>query len=103
MPDTFAAEQAAHRLQLFELLAASFAARDMRFDERGVRRVELMIDEPAEQQLLIFAGGHQLALLDWSSSHLPAGSNCLASMVRPRDRRDITVPTGTPVTSAISA
>jgi hypothetical protein len=57
-------EHAAQGLQAVELLPASLAARDMRFDERRVRCVELTVDEPAEQQLLVFARGHHLTLLD---------------------------------------
>ena len=103
MAHTVSAQQVAHRLQAIELFAAALAARDMRLDHRGVRRVELAIDEPAEQQFLINAGGHHFALLDWSLSALAGGSSSFASIARARDRRDMTVPTGTPVTSAISA
>src|SRR6185369_9619621 len=96
-------QQVAHGLQPLELLAAAFAARDMRFDHRDVRRVQLIVDEPAEQQLLIDARSHYFTLLDCSSADLAAGSNSFARIARPRASRDITVPIGTPVTSAISA
>jgi hypothetical protein len=36
----------------------------MRFDQRGVGSIEFAVDEAAEEQLLIFAGGHHLTLLD---------------------------------------
>jgi hypothetical protein len=68
-----------------------------------IRRIELTVDETAEQQFLIDTGGHYFALLDCSPSAFAAGISSLASMARARDSRDMTVPTGTPVTSAISA
>ena len=104
MANAVAPQQVAHRLQAFELFAAALAARDMRLDHRGVRRVELAIDEPAEQQFLINAGGHHFALLDC----VAVGSCAAAAIPSPASparatSRDMTVPIGTPVTSAISA
>ena len=104
MPNAVAPQQAAQRLQPLELLAAALAARDMRLDHRHVGRVELVVDETAEQQLLINARSHHFARsLNSHPSVRPAGSNSLASIARPRASRDITVPIGTPATSAISA
>jgi hypothetical protein len=60
MTRAIAAEEVAGRLQPVQLLAAIFAPRDMRFGERRVRGIELAVDEPAEQQLLINARGHLL-------------------------------------------
>jgi len=58
MANLLAAQQVVHGLNPLELFAAAFAARDMRLDKRSVGRVELAIDEPAEEQFLINAGGH---------------------------------------------
>src|SRR5690348_2651927 len=102
MTNALARQHAFHRAQPIELLAAFFAARRVRLNEGDVGGVELTIDERAQQQFLINAGGHHFTLL-CSSAALPGGSNSLASIARPRASRDITVPTGTPVTSAISA
>ena len=103
MPHAVAPQQAAQRMHPLELVAAAFAARDMRLDHRDIRRVQLIVEEPSEQQFLVSARRHHFALLDCSSAASPDGSNSLASIARPRASRDITVPIGTPVTSAISA
>ena len=103
MPYAVGPEQVAQSLQPLKLLAASFAARDMRLDHRDIGRIEFIVDEAAEQQLLVSAGGHHFTLLEFSSALRPAGSNSFASIARPRASRDITVPIGTPVTCAISA
>jgi hypothetical protein len=60
MTDAISPKQPAHRLQSLQFLAAVFAPRDVGLDERGIRGIELAIDEAAEQQFLISAGGHLL-------------------------------------------
>jgi hypothetical protein len=75
----------------------------MGLDQRGVGGIELAVYESAEQQFLVNARSHHFTLLDCSPSALAPGSKAFASIARPRESRDITVPTGTPVTSAISA
>ena len=103
MTHTLTGDQAAHRLNPLELLAAALATRDMRFDQCSIRGVELAVGERAQQQFLIRTGCHHFTLLDCSSAALPGGSNSLARMARPRAKRDMTVPIGRPVISAISA
>ena len=88
--------------RVVEFLPATFAPKHVRFDERRVC-VSSSPSKGAEQQLLICAGGHHFTLLDCSFEAFAAGNNSVASMERPRERRDMTVPIGTPVTSAISA
>ena len=58
MTHVVGAEQVMQRLEPLELLASSGAARDIRLDHRDIGRVELAIDEAAEQQFLINARRH---------------------------------------------
>jgi hypothetical protein len=64
---------------------------DMRFHFSGVARIELVIEERMKQN---FVAGH--VGLPSSATH------AARSKERARANRDITVPTGTPTTSAIS-
>ena len=105
--DTVSGDQVADGLLPVELLAAAAAAGDMRLDERGVGRVELTVEQAAEEDHLIGTGGHQVALPEDSSldslSDSLGGSRTSVRIARPRDSRDMTVPIATPATSAISA
>ena len=69
------------------------AIRHMRFNLARVPGIELAIEERMKQNFG-FGAGH----VDGSSSAIHA----FRSMDRARAKRDITVPTGTPTTSAIS-
>src|SRR6202035_2216021 len=84
---------AAHRAEYIELRRASGAGRHMGFDVAGMAGVELAVDECMQHDFGV------------STIHGVAPSATLhaeRSIERARARRDITVPTGTPATSAIS-
>jgi hypothetical protein len=60
VPHAFFGNQGFESLQALEFFPAAVTTHDMRFYERRVRRIELTIDEPAQQQLLISARSHLL-------------------------------------------
>src|SRR6478609_4147723 len=83
----------AHRAIILQRGGASRAARDMVFDIARVAGVEFAVDQRVKQQFSLVA-----IHFGCSSSAIHAER----SMARARARRDITVPTGTSATSAIS-
>ncbi len=107
MTCTIIGDEVTDGLLPFDLLATAAAAGDMRLDERGIGRIELAVQEAAEEDHLVGTGVHQVALPEDSSlDSLPdslGGSRTSVRIARPRDSRDITVPIATPATSAISA
>ena len=82
-----------HGGQVVEGGAASRAPGHMRLDLCGVHRIQLAVQQRLKQHRLVRTGGH------WAA---PARAfQVCASNARARDSRDITVPIGAPVISAI--
>src|ERR1700733_8788117 len=106
----------AQRADRLELSRAIGAARNMRIDVADMAGVELAVGERVQERFIIGAmcgDAH-----DDTDRDVPCGAACAAictgaaapfeefhaarSIARARASRDITVPTGTPATSAIS-
>ncbi len=86
-----------HGAERFELLGAAGATRHMRLDVARMSGVELAVDQRMQQD---FAFG---AVHDTAPGVEPSAPfHAARSIERARASRDITVPTGTPATSAIS-
>src|SRR5439155_21584875 len=88
-----AGDHLAHRAIALKLRGAARAARDMLFDGAGIASIQFVVDQRVKQDFRLIAGH-----FGNSSSAIQADR----SMARARARRDITVPTGAPTTSAIS-
>ncbi len=86
-----------HGAERLELFGAAGATRDMRFDVARVPGVELAVDQRVKQDFA-FGAVHDAAPETGRSAPFQADR----SIDRARASRDITVPTGTPATSAIS-
>src|SRR5580704_15195956 len=82
-----------HLTQFRQLRGAGGASRNMLLDVVGMAGVELIVDQRIEQDLGVIAV-HGIAP--------SAPFHAARSIDRARASRDITVPTGTPATSAIS-
>src|SRR4029077_2726836 len=82
-----------HRAQVRELFAAIRAGREVRLDIARMTGVKLVVDQRVDQDFRVGA----VHGADPSSTFQRA-----RSIERARASRDITVPTGTPTTSAIS-
>ena len=97
----------AHGAERFELRGAAGATRHMRLDVAGMPGVELAVDQRMQQN---FAFGAVHGTASWRRLpafaarrlRLRAAFHAERSIERARASRDITVPTGTPATSAIS-
>src|SRR5205823_9177601 len=88
-----AGDRLAHLAIGQKLRGATRAAGDMVFDRARVPGVELVVDQCVKKNFSLLA------------SHFGCSSSAIhadRSMARARARRDITVPTGTSATSAIS-
>jgi len=83
----------AHRAEVRELGGAASACRQVRFDVAGMTGIELAVDERMNEDFGVSA----VHVVDPSSTR-----HAVRNIERPRASRDITVPTGTPTTSAIS-
>ena len=86
-----------HGAECFELLGAAGTTRHMRLDVARMPGVELAVDQRMQQNLA-FGAVHDTAPETEPSALFQAER----SIERARASRDITVPTGTPATSAIS-
>ena len=86
----------AHGAERLELLGAAGASRHMRLDVAGMAGIEFAVDERMKQD---FGFG---AVHGTSRDRPSAPFHAERSIDRARASRDITVPTGTPATSAIS-
>ena len=87
-------------LQHLQPLGAGEAGLQVRLQGRGVGRIELAVEQGVEHGLLVRAGrGHAGAPPIFVSR--AAGLSAAISIPRARARRDITVPIGAPVISAI--
>ena len=86
-------DRVAHFTIAAQLRGAARAAGDVRFDLARMAGVELAVEQRMQQDFRLVAGH-----VGCSSSAIHA----VRSMARARARRDITVPTGAPTTSAIS-
>ena len=75
-----------------ELRRAARTAGGMRFNFTRMHGIELVVDQRMQHDFC-FVAGH---------GPFSSASHAVRSSPRARARRDITVPTGTPVTSAIS-
>ena len=82
----------AHRLRRLQLRQTGRAARDMPANEKAPDRVDLAIRESRQQVFgaIVVHGFFSLAI------------HALRNASLARDRRDITVPAGMPVTAAMS-
>src|ERR1700722_389953 len=82
-----------HFTEFRELRGAGGASRNMLLHVAGMAGVELTVDQRIEQDFRVIA-------VHGSAPSAPF--HAARSIDRARARRDITVPTGTPATSAIS-
>ena len=76
-----------------QLTGAVKASRDVGLDVASVPSIELAVEQSVEQNLR-FCAGH--------AGNPSSACHAARSMKRARASRDITVPTGAPMTSAIS-
>ena len=93
------AQRVLARMDECDLLRARRAAREMSLELRAAARGELPLDVVEEIDFLWMSSGHHS--FDYSRSVLVPSNS--ARRLRPRKILDFTVPSATPVSSAISA